>query len=90
MCGKRSSVVTRIQEISPDVRWTHCNIHREMLVSKPLSDNLKGVLDLSIKIVNYMETKPLQSRRNVKYTDLTYMGGTGLCGPMRIIFGSVI
>ena len=25
-----------------------------------------------------------------QYTDLTYMGGTVTCGPMRIIFGSVI
>ena len=25
-----------------------------------------------------------------QYTDLTYMGGTGSCEPMRIIFGSVI
>ena len=25
-----------------------------------------------------------------QYTDLTYMGCTGLCGPMRIIAGSVI
>ena len=25
-----------------------------------------------------------------QFTDLAYMGGTGLCGPMTIIFGSVI
>ena len=25
-----------------------------------------------------------------QYTDLTYMGGTGPCGAMTIIFGSVI
>ena len=25
-----------------------------------------------------------------QFTDLTYMGGTGPCGPMTIIFGSVI
>ena len=25
-----------------------------------------------------------------QYTDLTYMGGTGSCGPMKISFGSVI
>ena len=63
MCGKRSSVLIRIHEISPDVRWTHCNIHRVMFVSKHLSDNLKSVLDLWIKIlvVNYIKTKPLQS-----------------------------
>ena len=29
-------------------------------------------------------------RPRPRYTDLTYMGGTGPCGWMRIIFGSVI
>ena len=33
-----------------------------MLLSKHLSDNLKSILDISIKIVNYIKTKPLQSR----------------------------
>ena len=26
----------------------------------------------------------------LQYTDLIYMGDTGPCGPMRIIFGSII
>ena len=25
-----------------------------------------------------------------QFTDLAYMGGTGICGPMTIVFGSVI
>ncbi|XP_016656127.1 zinc finger BED domain-containing protein 5-like [Acyrthosiphon pisum] len=44
MCGKNSSVVTRMLEVSPNALWTHCNIHREVLVSKHnMPDNLKNV-----------------------------------------------
>ncbi|XP_050523920.1 zinc finger BED domain-containing protein 5-like [Daktulosphaira vitifoliae] len=62
MCGKNSSVVTRMLEVSPNASWTHCNIHREVLVSKNLPDNLKIVLNTSVKIVNFIKTRPLQSR----------------------------
>lgn len=62
MCGKNSSVVTRMLEVSPNALWTHCNIHREVLVSKHMPDNLKNVLNTSVKIVNFIKTRPLQSR----------------------------
>lgn len=62
MCGKNSSVITRMLEVSPNASWTHCNIHREVLVSKNLADNLKIVLNTSVKIVNFIKTRPLQSR----------------------------
>ena len=55
MCGKRSSVVTRIQEINPDVSWT-------FIEKCWFQKVLKSVLDHSINIVNYIKTKPLQSR----------------------------
>ncbi len=62
MCGKNSSVVTRVLEQSPCDLWTHCSIHREALVSKALPDDFKTVLDTAVKIVNYIKTKPLQAR----------------------------
>jgi len=49
-------------EVSPNASWTHCNIHREVLVSKNLPDNLKMVLNTSVKIVNFIKARPLQSR----------------------------
>jgi len=49
-------------KVSPNASWTYCNIHREILVSKNLLDNLKVVLNTSVKIVNFIKTKPLQSR----------------------------
>ncbi|XP_066480661.1 zinc finger BED domain-containing protein 5-like [Tiliqua scincoides] len=61
VCGKKSSVVTQVLEVCPDALWTHCNIHREVLVSKSMPDNLKNVLNTSIKIVNFIKTRPSQS-----------------------------
>jgi len=40
----------------------HCNIHREALVSKSLLDDFKSVLNMSVKIVNFIKARPLQSR----------------------------
>jgi len=49
-------------EVSPNASWTHCNIHREVLVSTNLLDNLKIVLNTSVKIINYIKTRPLLSQ----------------------------
>ncbi|CAI6344305.1 unnamed protein product [Macrosiphum euphorbiae] len=62
LCGKNSSVITKIREINPNVPWMHCNIHREALVSKSLSDDFRSVLNTSVKIVNFIKARPLQSR----------------------------
>lgn len=62
MCGKNSSVVTRVLEQSSCALWTHCSIHKEALVSKALPDDFNTVLDTAVKIVNYIKTKPLQAR----------------------------
>jgi hypothetical protein len=61
MCGRNSSVMTKIREINPNVPWMHCYNHREALVSKSLSDNFRSVLNTSVKIVNYIKVKPLPS-----------------------------
>ena len=62
MCGKNSGVVTRILQLNPNASWTHCNLHRAALVSKHISDDFKNVLNTAVKIVNFIKTKPLQSR----------------------------
>jgi len=69
MCGKNSSVVTRMLEVSPNTSWTHCNIHREVWMSKNLPDNLKMVLNTSVKIVNFIKTRPLQSQLFEKWCE---------------------
>ena len=62
ICGRNSSVVTRILERNPNASWTYCNLHRAALISKRISDDFKNVLKTSVKIVNFIKSKPLQSR----------------------------
>ena len=58
MCGRNSSVVTRILEHNPNASWTHCNLHRAALVSKHISDDFENVLKTSVKIVNFIKSIP--------------------------------
>ena len=62
MCGRNSDVETRILERNPNASWTHCNLHRAALVSKYKSDGFQNVLKTSVKIVNFIKSKHLQSR----------------------------
>ncbi|KRX12581.1 Zinc finger BED domain-containing protein 5 [Trichinella nelsoni] len=62
MCCKNSGVVTRVLNQSPNASWTHCSIHREVLALKTISDDLKNVLNTAVKIINFIKSKPLQSR----------------------------
>ena len=41
MCGRNSSVVTRILERNPSESWTHCNLNWTALVTKHISMTLK-------------------------------------------------
>lgn len=46
----------------PNASWTHCSLHREALVCKTMAEDLKNVLNTAVKIVNFIKSKPLQSR----------------------------
>ena len=41
---------------------THYFLHREALVAKTVPDDLKKVLDTSVKMVNFIKLRPLNSR----------------------------
>ncbi|XP_071052621.1 zinc finger BED domain-containing protein 5-like [Onthophagus taurus] len=62
MVGKHSGLLARIKEVSPNVTWVHCMIHREALVSKNMPPNLMSVLDTEVKIINFIKARPLNSR----------------------------
>lgn len=62
MWAKNSGVVAKVLVVSPHAEWRHCNIHREALVSKCLSEDLETVLDCAVKIVNFIKSKPLKLR----------------------------
>jgi hypothetical protein len=44
-----------MQADDPDATWVHCNIHREALAAKGMPDNLKDVLDTTVKMVKAPE-----------------------------------
>jgi hypothetical protein len=49
-----------VKKENPDVT-THCFLHREVLVSKTLGDEMKKVLDDATKIVNFFKQRPVHS-----------------------------
>ena len=62
MTGRHSGVVTRVQVVAPDATWVHCSINREALAAKVTPDSLKDVLDTTVKMVNLVKARPLNSR----------------------------
>ncbi|XP_060768837.1 zinc finger BED domain-containing protein 5-like [Neoarius graeffei] len=62
MTGRHSGVVTRVQAVAPDATWVHCGIHREALAAKGMPGSLKSALDKTVKIVNFVKSRPLNSR----------------------------
>ena len=60
--GKHGGVVTRIKQVAPGAKFTHCSIHREALACKAMPATLKTVLDQSVKVVNFIKARALNSR----------------------------
>nr|XP_033478812.1 zinc finger BED domain-containing protein 5-like [Epinephelus lanceolatus]XP_033478814.1 zinc finger BED domain-containing protein 5-like [Epinephelus lanceolatus]XP_033478816.1 zinc finger BED domain-containing protein 5-like [Epinephelus lanceolatus] len=61
MTGRNSGVAARIREVAPEMRWTHCSIHREALAVKKMPDDLKSVLDSAVKTVNFIKARPMNA-----------------------------
>ncbi|KAM9854312.1 zinc finger BED domain-containing protein 5-like [Aulostomus maculatus] len=61
MTGRQSGVVTRMQAVAPDATWIHCSIHQEALAVKGMPASLKNVLDTTVKMVNFVKARPLNS-----------------------------
>lgn len=62
MTGSKSGVVARIKKVAPNVQSIHCMIHRQALASKRLSPDLHDVMNLVVKVVNFIKSRPLNSR----------------------------
>jgi hypothetical protein len=62
MSGCYNGLQALIKKKAPFAVWTHCIIHREALASKSISPTLDEVLQSTIKIVNFVKTRPLKSR----------------------------
>ncbi|XP_068214344.1 protein FAM200C-like [Palaemon carinicauda] len=62
MVGLRSGFITKVKEKNPSVISTHCIIHRESLASRTLPDEMRDVLNVAIKVVNFIKSGALNSR----------------------------
>ena len=62
MSGRFGELQTLVQGVAVNAKWTHCLIHREVLVSQQLSSDLNGVLEVVVKTVNFIKARPLKSQ----------------------------
>jgi hypothetical protein len=62
MAGNTQGLCVLIKQSAPEAVWTHCMIYRESLATKELCPELNEVLNMVIKSVNYIKTRPLKSR----------------------------
>ncbi|XP_038162410.1 SCAN domain-containing protein 3-like [Cyprinodon tularosa] len=62
MTGSAKGLVARIKKENPLIKWTHCVIHREALASKKMSPVFHDVLNDSIKVINFIKSRPINKR----------------------------
>ncbi|XP_058855396.1 zinc finger BED domain-containing protein 5-like [Acipenser ruthenus] len=62
MTGNRNGVVARIRAINPNVIVKHCMLHRQALASKKMEPELRAVLNAVVTVVNFVKSRPLNSR----------------------------
>ncbi|KAI4818337.1 hypothetical protein KUCAC02_011681 [Chaenocephalus aceratus] len=60
MTGRHEEEQLGSKRVAPEMRWTHCSIHREALAVKKMPDGLKSVLDSAVKSVNFIKARPMQ------------------------------
>ena len=61
MTGRHSGVVTCVQAVASDATCVNSSIHREALAAKGMPDSLKDVLDTTVKMVNFVKARLLNS-----------------------------
>ena len=62
MLGLRSGFIKRVKEKVPSAIGTHCILHREALAYRTLPAEMRDVMNLVIKIVNFIKAGALNSR----------------------------
>ena len=60
MSGCFNGLRALVQGVAPLARWTHCSIHREALALQQLSSDLSEVLEIVVKILNFVKTRLLK------------------------------
>lgn len=62
MLGTKKGFVTLVRAQNPNIMSVHCMVHREALASKSLPKDLQSTMTQVIQIVNFIKSRPLQSR----------------------------
>ncbi|XP_076352668.1 zinc finger BED domain-containing protein 5-like [Tachypleus tridentatus] len=66
MIASVKGFVTLVKQSQPNIFITHCFLHREALVAKAIGPELKEVLDMVVKMVNYLKSRPVKCRQFTK------------------------
>ncbi|KAJ4941766.1 hypothetical protein JOQ06_011640 [Pogonophryne albipinna] len=62
MTGRVKGLFGNVRKVNPDIKWMHCIIHREALASKRMSPDLSAVMDDAVKMINVIQSRPLNHR----------------------------
>ncbi|KAK2716898.1 hypothetical protein QYM36_007143 [Artemia franciscana] len=62
LTGKNNGLMAWIRKKNPKVKWLHCIIHRQALPSKRMNAHLHKTLNEAVKVINFIEARPLNSR----------------------------
>ncbi len=62
MTGRERGLAARVQQVAPLVKWTHCMVHRVALAAKKMPVLFDSVLNQSVKMINLIKSRPLNSR----------------------------
>lgn len=78
MQGRKKGFVAYVLNINPNVKIIHCMIHREVLASKALPENLTQTMNQVIKIVNHIKSNSLRTRKFASLCDVMDASYKGL------------
>lgn len=62
LTGIKKGFRGKVTEIAPHVKFIHCIIHRQAIAAKKLEPEVHKVLQDVIDVVNFIKTRPLNSR----------------------------
>ena len=69
MFGKYNGLQSLICKCIPLAKWTHCMLHREALASQRFNIELSQVVEVIVKVINYVRISRVRSHTFSKLCD---------------------